>query len=182
MKDKKGLEKSIYTGISAFLLMVGIITLTITTSYAYFAAQFTVINPDNSKSEFTSANIAAEYSDGNAISLTNAIPGTSSAIKTIKFTNTGNVNLAYKINWATITNTGITGLKYTITCDKTATGTGEQLAMPSIASNLITGTIAPNATNTCQLQIFYTDTDADQTNEMGKTFSATLEAVAAPTE
>ena len=182
MKDKKGLEKSIYTGLSAFLLMVGIITLTITTSYAYFASKFTVINPDNSKSEFTSANITAEYSDGDAISLTNAIPGDASAVKTIKFTNTGNVNLAYKINWAPITNTGITGLKYTITCDKTATGTGEKLDMPSAASNLITGTIAPNVTNTCQLQIFYTDTDADQTSEMGKTFSATLEAVAAPTE
>ena len=86
MKDKKGLEKGIYTGISAFLLMVGIITLTIATSYAYFASKITVINPDNSKSVFTTANITAEYSDGNAITLSNAIPGTSSAIKTIKFT------------------------------------------------------------------------------------------------
>ena len=55
MKDKKGLEKGIYTGISAFLLMVGIITLTITTSYAYFASKITVISPDNSKSVFTTA-------------------------------------------------------------------------------------------------------------------------------
>ncbi len=182
MKNKKGLEKNIYTGISAFLLMIGVITLTATTSYAYFVAKFTTLNPDNSNSKFTSVNIAADYSDGDAITMSNAIPGDSSNIKTIKFTNTGSVSLNYKINWKSITNTGITGLKYTITCSTAATGTGDKLAMPSAATTLISGTLAPNASNTCQLQIFYTDTGADQSNEMTKTFSATLEAVAAPVE
>ena len=182
MKNKSGLEKNIYRGLSAFLLMIGFITLTVTTSYAYFTAKFTTVNPDNSNSDFTSANITAEYSDGEAIKLENAIPGDASSIKTIKFTNTGTVSLSYKINWKSITNTGITGLKYTITCDKTATGTGSELTMPSAATTLISGTIAPNVTNTCKLQIFYTDTGEDQTSEMSKTFSATLEAVATPIE
>lgn len=179
MKNNKGVEKKIYTGLMAFLLLIGVIALTATTSYAYFVAKFTVINPDNSNSKFTSANISATYSDGEAINLKNAIPGTSTAVKTIKFTNTGTVPITYKINWKTITNTGITGLKYTISCtDSKTAGTGSNLNMPSSPTTLISGTLAVSGSNTCQLQIHYTDTDQDQSNEMSKTFSASLEAVA----
>lgn len=180
MDNKKGVEKKIYVGLFTFLLLFGVVVLTITTSYAYFLSKLTIVNPDNSNSEFTTANISATYSDGDAISLTNAIPNTTSKVKTIKFTNTCNLDLDYKINWKTITNTGITGLKYTISCtDSTTTGTGTELDMPSSPSTLISGTLKPNASNTCQLQVIYKDTGLDQSDEMGKTFSATLEAVAA---
>lgn len=183
MKNNKGVEKKIYQGMAVFLLLVSAIALTVTTSYAYFVAKFTVENPDNSNSKFTSANITATYSDGEAISLTNAIPGTSSKIKTIKFTNTGSVQLAYKINWKTITNTGITGLKYSISCTKTSTtGTGTNQEMPSSPTTLISGTLAAGESNTCELQINYTDTGLDQSGEMAKTLSASLEAVAAVSE
>ena len=183
MKNYKGIEKKIYTGLMAFVLMIGAITLTVTTSYAYFVAKFSIVNPENSNSNFTSANITATYSDGDAINLTNAIPGTSTAVKTIKFTNTGTVPLSYRINWKTITNTGITGLKYTISCSDTATiGTGTNLEMPDSPDTLISGTLTAGNSNTCQLQVHYTDTDLDQSEEMSKTFSASLEAVAAATK
>ena len=183
MNNKKGVEKKIYSGILTFLLLFGAVVLTITTSYAYFLSKMSIKNPDNAKSNFTTANITATYSDGNAINLTNAIPNTTSKVKTIKFSNTGNVDLAYKINWKTITNTGITGLKYTISCtDTNTTGTGTNLDMPSSPTTLISGTLKPNTANTCELQITYTDTGIDQTGEMGKTFTASLEAVAAVKE
>ncbi len=183
MKNNKGVEKKIYQGILAFILFISVIVLTVTTSYAYFVAKFTVVNPDNTNSRFTSANITATYSDGEAINLTNAIPGTSTKIKTIKFTNTGTVPITYKINWKTITNTGITGLKYSISCTETSTtGTGTNQEMPAAPTTLISGTLAVGSSNTCQLQIHYTDTGLDQSGEMAKTFSASLEAVAAASE
>ena len=53
MKNNKGIEKKIYTGMMAFILMIGAITLTVTTSYAYFVAKFSIVNPENSNSKFT---------------------------------------------------------------------------------------------------------------------------------
>ena len=91
--------------------------------------------------------------------------------------------LVLQINWKTITNTGITGLKYSISCTETSTtGTGTNQEMPSAPTTLISGTLAVGSSNTCQLQIHYTDTDLDQSGEMAKTFSASLEAVAAASE
>ena len=61
-------------------------------------------------------------------------------------------------------------------------GTGTNLEMPDSPDTLTSGTLAAGNSNTCQLQVHYTDTDLDQSQEMSKTFSASLEAVAAATK
>lgn len=172
-------EKKIYQIMSLALFLICLIALTVTGSYAYFAAKINA-NSDGS-AIVTTANLKATFSDGKDISLTNALPGAKTSTKTITFTNTGSEKLNYSINWKNLTNGGLTGLKYTITCDSSdITGTGTNLSMPTSATSIISGTIAPNVTHTCNLQIAYTDTGADQTAEKGKTFTVSLEATASP--
>ena len=101
--------------------------------------------------------------------------------KTISIENTGTYSLVYTIKWVNVTNGGMTDLKYSLT----STSTGAQanvsnVAAPTKDGNLVTSvTIAPGAKHTYVLTMSFPDTGVDQSAQMGKTFSARLEASAA---
>jgi len=185
-------EKGIYRWVGIGFLLIILVGMAVTGSYAFFTATLEENNSDNKTTVITTANLEATFNAGTALTLKNAVPGDASDTKTITMENTGSVPIDYVISWLSITNedvtddngnvtkTALTGVKYTVACDSASVvGTGTKLDMPTEAgTTLISGTLSSGATHTCTIQLFYTDTDADQSSEMGNNFKASLTASA----
>jgi len=185
-------EKGIYRWVGIGFLLIILVGMAVTGSYAFFTATIEENNSDNKTTVITAANLEATFNAGTALTLKNAVPGDASDTKTITMKNTGSVPIDYVISWLSITNddvtddngnvtkTALTGVKYTVACDSASViGTGTKLDMPTKAgTTLISGTLSSGATHTCTIQLFYTDTNADQSTEMGNNFKASLTASA----
>ena len=162
----------------ALIAVFTLVCLSITgASYAFFVA---TVTGTSTATNIKTADLKATYSDGAAITGTSIVPGWS-ATKTISIENTGTYSLVYTIKWVNVTNGGMTDLKYSLTSTSTgAQANVSKVAAPTKDGNLVTSvTIAPGAKHTYVLTMSFPDTGVDQSAQMGKTFSARLEASAA---
>ncbi len=173
------------TGI--FLVLLILVGLT----YAYFLTKIKG-NENNKSIEVTTANLILEYSeDTNVIKgIENAEPGYS-VEKTFSATNKGNKKVDYSAVLQNVVNelSRKDDLVYTLTCKQyktgettetgTCNGVSTETTFPSTSdvSLLISNSIDINMTQTYSLTVTYKNLDVDQSEDMGKTFSAKVNIV-----
>ena len=92
-----------------------LLSIAVAGSYAYFVANVSG-NKDTNNVVVTNGVMSLEYKDGDEVSLTNAVPG-SSVSKTFTVKNTGNVSTNYTIYFSELSNKFVdkTDLVYTLT-------------------------------------------------------------------
>ena len=164
MKDKK----IIILSIVGVLLLVSIV---VATSYAYFVANVSG-NKDTNNVVVTNGVMALEYTDGDAINLGNAIPG-SSVSKTFTVKNTGNVSTNYTIYFSELSNKFVdkTDLVYTLTSSDGGKNVA-QTQVPSKNDAMVSNyAIDAGKTHTYTLTITFLNKDENQNDNMGVTFS-----------
>ena len=92
-----------------------LLSIAVAGSYAYFVANVSG-NKDTNNVVVTNGVMSLEYKDGDEVSLTNAVPG-SSVSKTFTVKNTGNVSTNFTIYFSELSNKFVdkTDLVYTLT-------------------------------------------------------------------
>ena len=164
MKDKKILILSIV----GVLLLVSI---AVATSYAYFTANVTG-NKDTNNVVVTNGVMALEYTDGDEITLANAVPG-SSVSKTFTVKNTGNVATNYTVYFSELSNKFVdkTDLVYTLTSSDGGKSVA-QTQVPSTNDAMVSNyAIDAGKTHTYTLTITFLDKDENQDDNQGVSFS-----------
>ena len=164
MKNKKILILSIIGS----LLLVSIV---IASSYAYFVANVSG-NKDTNNVVVTNGVMALEYTDGDAINLGNAIPG-SSVSKTFTVKNTGNVATNYTIYFSELSNKFVdkTDLVYTLTSSDGGKSVA-QTQVPSTNDAMVSNyAIEAGKTHTYTLTITFLDKDDNQDDNQNVSFS-----------
>ena len=160
--------------LTALSVLIGLTLLT-TTTYAWFSTS--VKGNDTSKNMISStATLKINFTDGKQIVLENAKPG-SSTTKTFTVKNTGTDTVYYKINWQefnnTITNDELT-IKLTCTSSSgTCSGVTEEAAYDrDIKDNI---ELQTGVTHTYTLTVSFIDTNQNQKENQGKSFSGVLQ-------
>ena len=164
MKDKK----IIILSIVGVLLLVSIV---VATSYAYFTANVSG-NKDTNNVVVTNGVMSLEYSDGDAINLGNAIPG-SSVSKTFTVKNTGNVATNYTIYFSELSNKFVdkTDLVYTLTSSDGGKNVA-QTQVPSTNEAMVSNyAIEAGKTHTYTLTITFLNKDENQNDNQNVSFS-----------
>ena len=168
-EQKKGSKKPYV--IAIILALALIITIT-ATSYAYFVATTSGTGNEN---VITTANMAIEFSDGPQVGLENAIPG-QSVTKTFTVRNTGNVATTYDIYLSDLINDfeDKTDLVYTLTSSNGA-NVSSQTQIPSTSSKIVSNqSIGVGETHNYTLVITFKETNDNQDDNKGKTFSTII--------
>ncbi len=164
MKDKK----IIILSIVGFLLLVSIV---VATSYAYFTANVSG-NKDTNNVVVTNGVMSLEYSDGDEITLANAVPG-NSVTKTFTVKNTGNVSTNYTIYFSELSNKFVdkTDLVYTLTSSDGGKNVA-QTQVPSKNDAMVSNyAIDAGKTHTYTLTITFLDKDENQDDNQNVSFS-----------
>ena len=164
MKNKK----IIILSIVGFLLLVSIL---VATSYAYFVANVSG-NKDTNNVVVTNGVMALEYTDGDEITLANAVPG-SSVSKTFTVKNTGNVATNYTVYFSELSNKFVdkTDLVYTLTSSDGGKSVA-QTQVPSTNDAMVSNyAIDAGKTHTYTLTITFLDKDENQDDNQGVSFS-----------
>ena len=167
MKDKKILILSIV----GVLLLV---SLVVATSYAYFTANVTG-NKDTNNVVITNGVMALEYKDGDEVSLTNAVPG-SSVSKTFTVKNTGKVATNYTIYFSELSNKFVdkTDLVYTLTSSDGGKNVA-QTQVPSKNEAMVSNyAIEAGKTHTYTLTITFLNKDENQNDNMNVSFTTKI--------
>ena len=163
MKDKKILILSI---IGVLLLA----SIGIAVSYAYFNASVSG-NPTTNNVVINNGVMALEYKDGDEVSLTNAVPG-SSVSKTFTVKNTGNVATNYTIYFSELSNKFVdkTDLVYTLTSSDGGKNV-VQTQVPSKNDAMVSNyAIDAGKTHTYTLTITFLNKDENQNDNMNVSF------------
>ena len=157
------------------LLVLVLLTLVVTTTYAWFSTN--VKGNEDSKNIISStATLKIDFTDGKQIVLENAKPG-SSTTKTFTVKNTGTDTVYYKINWQefnnTITNDELTIKLTCISSSGTCSGVTEEAAYDrDIKDNI---ELPTGVTHTYTLTVSFIDTNQNQKENQGKSFSGVLQ-------
>ena len=167
MKDKKILILSI---IGVLLLA----SIGIAVSYAYFNASVSG-NPTTNNVVITNGVMALEYKDGDEVSLTNAVPG-SSVSKTFTVKNTGNVATNYTIYFSELSNKFVdkTDLVYTLTSSDGGKSVA-QTQVPSKNEAMVSNyAIEAGKTHTYTLTVTFLNKDENQNDNMNVSFTTKI--------
>ena len=142
-------------------------------SYAYFTANISKENAENTV--IHSGNMALTYTDGETISLNNALPGDSTT-KEFSIENTGTLQTKYKVFFSELYNefADKTDLTYTLVSND-ANVSIASTQVPSL-NGAITGeiTIEPNETHHYVLTINFLNKNEDQNDNQGKLFTSKI--------
>ncbi len=164
MKNKHFLILSI---IGSLLL----VSIAIASSYAYFVANVSG-NKDTNNVVVTNGVMSLKYTDGDEITLANAVPG-SSVSKTFTVKNTGNVSTNYTIYFSELSNKFVdkTDLVYTLTSSDGGKNVA-QTQVPSTNDAMVSNyAIDAGKTHTYTLTITFLNKDENQNDNMGVSFS-----------
>ena len=164
MKNKK----IIILSIVGVLMLVSIV---VATSYAYFVANVSG-NKDTNNVVVTNGVMSLEYTDGDEITLANAVPG-NSVTKTFTVKNTGNVSTNYTIYFSELSNKFVdkTDLVYTLTSSDGGKNVA-QTQVPSTNEAMVSNySIDAGKTHTYSLTITFLDKDENQDDNQGVSFS-----------
>ena len=167
MKDKKILILSI---IGVLLLA----SIGIAVSYAYFNASVSG-NPTTNNVVINNGVMALEYKDGDEVSLTNAVPG-SSVSKTFTVKNTGNVATNYTIYFSELSNKFVdkTDLVYTLTSSDGGKNV-VQTQVPSKNDAMVSNyAIEAGKTHTYTLTVTFLNKDENQNDNMNVSFTTKI--------
>ena len=167
MKDKKILILSI---IGVLLLA----SIGIAVSYAYFNASVSG-NPTTNNVVINNGVMALEYKDGDEVSLTNAVPG-SSVSKTFTVKNTGNVATNYTIYFSELSNKFVdkTDLVYTLTSSDGGKNVA-QTQVPSKNDAMVSNyAIEAGKTHTYTLTVTFLNKDENQNDNMNVSFTTKI--------
>ena len=164
MKDKK----IIILSIVGVLMLVSIV---VATSYAYFTANVSG-NKDTNNVVVTNGVMALEYTDGDEITLANAVPG-SSVSKTFTVKNTGNVSTNYTIYFSELSNKFVdkTDLVYTLTSSDGGKSVAQTQVPDSNEAMVSNYSIEAGKTHTYTLTITFLDKDENQDDNQNVSFS-----------
>ena len=170
MKDKK----------TYIMLVVSILFTVIGVSLAYFSLN--IIGNDTAKyNTITTGDLALTYTDTNALTLDDALPG-DSVTKTISVKNTGTIDTSYNIVWQELTNT-ITNDELVIeaTCKRlnssnTEEGTCESISQKAVSSNKLKLNIPieTGITHEYTLKLTFIDTGSTQNYNKNKSFDGKI--------
>ena len=169
---KKPSKKKIFAFI--FLGFVLIIGMIIGYSSAYFVSEV-VNNPAPRESNVTTGIMAIEFSDGPEVKLEKAIPG-SSVTKTFTIKNTGTLDAYYDVYLSDLINNFAdkTDLVYTLTSADGGANAFET-EVPASSSKIVNNKlINPNVTHTYSLKIEFKETNDNQDDNIGKSFSSVV--------
>ena len=156
------------------LLIIGsllLVSITIASSYAYFVANVSG-NKDTNNVVVTNGVMALEYSDGDEITLANAVPG-SSISKTFTVKNTGNVTTNYTIYFSELSNKFVdkTDLVYALTSSDGGKNVA-QTQVPSTNEAMVSNyAIDAGKTHTYTLTITFLDKAENQDDNQNVSFS-----------
>jgi hypothetical protein len=167
---KENNKKNIIFSIVGVALFIACI---IAVSYAYYTAKISVLNNDNNTVKATTTNISATFTDGDALNVTNILPGESYS-KTFTLENTGDVAINYKIAIKEVENTFVNtdDLEVVIEEDgKEIKKTTFPIESGSISDAL---TIASKEKKSYTITITYKDTDINQIEDSGKSISGKI--------
>ena len=162
-------------------LIIGLIVLVLVISIGGTYAQFsTRIEGNGTQITITTDELKLIYTDTLAVTGTNIQPGWS-VTKTFTVENTTNEEKYYKIVWKDLVNTFVNTNDLTITITST-NGEGNLEKTPIQSSStpgnydIISGvTIAGKTVQEYTVTFEYANTDEDQSADMGKTFSGSIE-------
>ena len=167
MKNKK----IIILSIVGVLMLVSIV---VATSYAYFVANVSG-NKDTNNVVVTNGVMSLKYTDGDDITLANAVPG-SSVSKTFTVKNTGNVSTNYTIYFSELSNKFVdkTDLVYTLTSSDGGKNVA-QTQVPSTNEAMVSNyAIDAGKTHTYTLTITFLNKDENQDDNQGVSFSTKI--------
>lgn len=161
-----------------FTISILIITISIVGfTYAFFV---TKAKGNGIKNDVTVGKLGLKYDDSSsAINASNISPGWSSS-KTLKVTNTGNVEQAFDLVFLSLTNTfQKSEFVYSITCSSSSgtCGTKTETAVPATGTNQImldNVSIAANVTYTYTVTFKFLSKDEPQNYNNNATFNATI--------
>ena len=148
-----------------------LLSIAVAGSYAYFVANVSG-NKDTNNVVVTNGVMSLEYKDGDEVSLTNAVPG-SSVSKTFTVKNTGNVSTNYTIYFSELSNKFVdkTDLVYTLTSSDGGKNVA-QTQVPSKNEAMVSNyAIEAGKTHTYTLTITFLNKDENQNDNMGVSFS-----------
>ena len=167
MKDKK----IIILSIVGVLLLV---TIVVATSYAYFVANVSG-NKDTNNVVITNGVMALEYTDGDEITLANAVPG-NSVTKTFTVKNTGNVSTNYTIYFSELSNKFVdkTDLVYTLTSSDGGKSVVQTQVPDSNEAMVSNYTIEAGKTHTYTLTITFLEKNEKQDDNQNVSFSTKI--------
>ena len=163
-------NKKFHYVIISLLVLVFVVTLTIS-SYAYFTATVTGTSNNN---VVTTGTMEIEFSDGPQVGLDNIIPG-SYIEKTFSVRNTGTVDTYYDIYMSDLINNFAdkTDLVYTLTSSNGANI--EETQVPDVNTKIVQNqALAVGETHNYTLRITFKETNDNQDDNKGKTFSTVI--------
>ncbi len=180
MEEKEVSHKKSNTVLLTIIAVATLLVAVIGATFAYFSV--TVTGNDTATSVIVkTAQLGISYDSGQAITGENIIPGWT-ANKTFTVTNTGEVDITYKVKWTNVTNdfANPEQLKYavagTVTTGNGTAGTKAEAQAPTAAGDIVTGiVIEPGAVHTYVLTMSFPDTSSDQNTNQNKTFMGKIE-------
>lgn len=149
-------------------------------TYSFYSA--TIMNNDNNKkpTNVSTAKLEINLAD-DTITGDNLIPG-DIVTKTFEVKNNGTVTTEFSLIWKSVNNTFVNQKDLIITLEENGTEVIKESDNITLPKTTSTSTVLKNglsvkagATNNYTLTITYKNTDQDQSADMGKSISATIE-------
>lgn len=182
-----------------FLSVIAVATLltaVVGTTFSFFTATATPEEEDKDFQNTTidTATLGVVYAQESAINLANAVPG-ATANYTLSVHNTGDVAIDFNLVWKNVTNTiaavdtagdvtyKIESCGTDASCASSPTVVQAETKLPETGNETITGasrlTINAGATNYYRVTVTIKETNAQQNNLQGKSFSGQVQIGAA---
>jgi predicted ribosomally synthesized peptide with SipW-like signal peptide len=161
------------------VLVVTLISITLAGTYAYFTATVTKTNEVNKETTIRAKELSNLTLTGETVlNNNNMIPGETST-KNISITNTNEFDFCTAIEIYNVTNTFVNQNDVTVALFDNTTKIDE-VVFPSTGSTATIEnlTIPANTTKNYRVVLTYKNTDVDQSQDMGKTLTGTIRAVA----
>lgn len=179
MENKQSNTGLIVTLIVSIIILIAIVTVG---TYSFYTTMINQSNTEEHKTNVTSAELDFEIVDGTkTVESGGIIPG-DTVTKNFSIKNNGNVTGTYKLVWKSVVNNFVNQNDLIVTLSEDGTeiiSASDNKTFPASTTNPIVLkdglSIPKNTTKNYTLTITYKNTENDQFEDMGKTFSAVID-------